>query len=89
MILPRFCPTRREVRLRVFLKAQRGDTVDTKNLHDLNILQSYNSQGIRYLGSCRIFSIHRSSVWSTEAETYEEQEALDKAGKSSTLNPKP
>ena len=31
-----------------------------KILHDLSILQSHNSQGIRYLGSCRIFSIHRT-----------------------------
>ena len=26
-----------------------------KILHDLNVLQYYNSQGIRYLGSCRMF----------------------------------
>ena len=29
-----------------------------KILHDLHIPQSHNSQGTRYLGSCRIFSIH-------------------------------
>ena len=28
-------------------------------LHDLNILEYHYSQGIRYLGSCRIFSIYR------------------------------
>ena len=27
-------------------------------LHDPRILQYHNSQGLRYLGSCRIFSIH-------------------------------
>ena len=31
-----------------------------KILHDLNIQYSYYSQFIMYLGSCRIFSIHRS-----------------------------
>ena len=29
-----------------------------KFLHDLGVLKSYNSPGIRYLGSCRIFRIH-------------------------------
>ena len=35
-----------------------------KILHDLNILWYHNSQriSIRYLGSCRIFSIHRMSL---------------------------
>ena len=28
-------------------------------LHDLSILLYHNSQGIGYLGSCRIFRIHR------------------------------
>ena len=37
--------------------------VGTKILHDLTILQYYNSQGIRHLGSCRIFSIHRVLPW--------------------------
>ena len=31
-----------------------------KTLHDLSILQYHYSQGLGYLGSCRIFSIHRS-----------------------------
>ena len=32
-----------------------GTTVDTKTLHDLNILECHNSQGIRYFGSRRFF----------------------------------
>ena len=31
-----------------------------KSLHDLNLLQHHNSQSIRYLGSCRMLSIHRN-----------------------------
>ena len=35
-------------------------TVNTKKiLHDLNILYFPTSQGIRYVGSCRILSTHR------------------------------
>ena len=30
-----------------------------KILHDLSIVEYHNSQGLGYLGSCRIFSIHR------------------------------
>ena len=40
-----------------------GDSTEAllmlKILHDLSVLQYYNSQGIRYLGSCRILKIHR------------------------------
>ena len=32
-----------------------------KNLADLSILWYHNSQGVRYLGSCRFFSNHRNS----------------------------
>ena len=32
-----------------------------KILHDLSILQYHYSQGLVYLGSCRILSIHRST----------------------------
>ena len=32
-----------------------------KILHDLGVLHCYNSQGRRYRGSCKIFSIHRST----------------------------
>ena len=31
-------------------------------LHDLNIQKYHNSQGIMYLGSCRMFSIPRRSL---------------------------
>ena len=30
-------------------------------LHDLNMLQFHNSEGIRYLLSCRVFSINSSN----------------------------
>ena len=33
-----------------------------KILHDLSILYYHNSQCLGYLGSCRIFSIHRTGV---------------------------
>ena len=32
-------------------------TVDTKFLHDLSVLQSQNSLGIKYVGSCRMFGM--------------------------------
>ena len=37
-------------------------TVDTKLSHDLGILWYHYSLGIRYLGSCKISTIHRNSV---------------------------
>ena len=40
------------------LESQSHILLILKNLHDLNILLHHNSQGIRYLGSCRMFSIH-------------------------------
>ena len=45
----------------VHLKGFLGNTLllILKILHDLPILQYHNFQGIRYLGSCKIFSIHR------------------------------
>ena len=33
-----------------------------KILHDFTILLYHNSEGLKYLGSCRIFSIHRSGT---------------------------
>ena len=45
----------------VGLQKLMGASVDTTMPHLLNILQHPKFQGIRYLGLCRFFSIHR--IW--------------------------
>ena len=38
---------------------KRTDTVDATSLHDFGMLEWNDSDGVRYVGTCRIFNMNR------------------------------